>query len=185
MFCPKCGVQNPEEGIYCRSCGTDLGNVSAALTGKLPVNDRHSPRGITRRGRGFRSPGETFAAGIREVIVGAGFLIAAILLLITNAANGHTWWWALLIPGFGALARGISNVIAYNMNKGGQNVLAQGQASLNQVNRAPGLPPTQTEYVSPDSRYKTGDLVPPSVTDSTTRHLEMDSEGKTMTLPKK
>jgi hypothetical protein len=47
------------------------------------------------------------------------------------------------------------------------------------------LPPNQTEYVAPESRFKTGDLVPPSVTDNTTRHLEMDSEGKTMALPKK
>jgi hypothetical protein len=47
------------------------------------------------------------------------------------------------------------------------------------------LPPTQTTYVEPESRFKTGDLVPPSVTDNTTRQLEMDSEGQTMALPKK
>jgi hypothetical protein len=47
------------------------------------------------------------------------------------------------------------------------------------------LPPNQTAYVEPESRFKTGDLVPPSVTDNTTRHLEMDSEGQTMALPKK
>ena len=35
MFCPKCGTQNPETGRFCRSCGTDLGNVSQALTGQL------------------------------------------------------------------------------------------------------------------------------------------------------
>ena len=48
----------------------------------------------------------------------------------------------------------------------------------------PALPPQKTTFVSPESRYKTGDLVPPSVTDSTTRHLEVNSEGETMTLPK-
>jgi hypothetical protein len=47
------------------------------------------------------------------------------------------------------------------------------------------LPPPQTEWAQPESRYKTGDLVPPSVTDATTRHLEIDSEGQTMALPKK
>ena len=36
MFCPKCGQQNPEKGKFCRGCGTDLGNVSQALTGNLP-----------------------------------------------------------------------------------------------------------------------------------------------------
>jgi hypothetical protein len=47
------------------------------------------------------------------------------------------------------------------------------------------LPPQQTNSVSPESRYQTGDLVPPSVTDSTTRRLEVNSEGETMTLPKR
>ncbi|MGI8670151.1 MAG: zinc-ribbon domain-containing protein, partial [Aridibacter sp.] len=23
MFCPKCGTQNPENGKFCRKCGTD------------------------------------------------------------------------------------------------------------------------------------------------------------------
>jgi hypothetical protein len=47
------------------------------------------------------------------------------------------------------------------------------------------LPPPQTEFVAPDSRYKTGDLVPPSVVENTTRLLEIDSEGETINLPKK
>ena len=47
------------------------------------------------------------------------------------------------------------------------------------------LPPKQTAFVYPESRFKTGDLVPPSVTDTTTRHLEVNSEGETMTLPKR
>jgi len=49
------------------------------------------------------------------------------------------------------------------------------------------LPPAQQQFVAPmaESRYKTGDLVPPSVTDDTTRQLQMDQEGQTMALPKK
>jgi hypothetical protein len=51
------------------------------------------------------------------------------------------------------------------------------------------LPPTAADYVSPpkQSIYETGDLAPApsSVTEETTRHLQMDSEGETMTLPKK
>jgi hypothetical protein len=50
---------------------------------------------------------------------------------------------------------------------------------------AASLTPAQSDFISPaESRYKTGDLVPPSVTEGTTRHLDIDSEGKTMTLPK-
>ena len=55
----------------------------------------------------------------------------------------------------------------------------------NQPNQA--LPPVQTEYIRPQgSIYETGDLVvQPSVTENTTRHLEINTEGETMTLPKK
>ena len=186
MFCPKCGGQNPEEGKFCRSCGTDLGNVSQALTG-IPVDDHRSRRNLARGGRKFRSPSDVLASGIREIIIGLGFLIAACVLLITNAANGHTWWWALLFPGFGSMARGISNVISYKMNKSSQNA-QQPYQPLPLGQPLPGqnasLPPQQTEFVSPESRYKTGDLVPPSVTERTTRHLEIDKEGQTMALHK-
>lgn len=43
------------------------------------------------------------------------------------------------------------------------------------------------QYTKPqNSIYDTGELMmPPSVTEGTTRHLELDSEGKTMTLPEK
>ncbi len=34
MFCPKCGIQNPETGKFCRQCGTDLSPVADALAGK-------------------------------------------------------------------------------------------------------------------------------------------------------
>ena len=184
MFCPKCGTQNPETGRFCRSCGTDLGNVSDALTG-IPVDDRRSRRDFARKAAKFRAPSDVLASGIREIVVGLGFLIAAFVLLITNAANGHTWWWALLFPGFGALGRGISNVVSYQMNKRSQNTQQQwNQPAISQTPLAASLPPPQTEFVSPDSSYKTGDLVPPSVTDTTTKHLEMNSEGETMTLPK-
>jgi hypothetical protein len=108
-------------------------------------------------------------------------------LLFTNVAGGRSWWWAMLFPAFGLLARGISEYLKYGkMEKTANAMPQQYPAELNQPHAPPVLPPQQTQFVSPeDSRYKTGDLVPPSVTDGTTRHLEMNSEGETMTLPKK
>lgn len=93
----------------------------------------------------------------------------------------------MLFPAFTFLARGISDYLKHGkMEKARSNFSNQYPAELNQPYANPGLPPTRTEYVSAEpSRYQTGDLVPPSVTDSTTRHLEMNSEGETMTLPKK
>jgi len=64
-------------------------------------------------------------------------------------------------------------------------IAAQMPQTLNQTPINNALPPTQTEYISPESRYKTGDLVPPSVVENTTRLLEIDKDGETETLPKK
>ncbi len=186
MFCPKCGTQNPETGRFCRSCGADLGNVSAALSGDLPAQftgrkAARLHREISRR----QNPDEVFGDSIKQIISGIGFLIVAIALLTTGVAGGKAWWWAMLFPAFGLLSKGISDYVkSKRMEKSQVGFSNQSQNILNQPPTNAALPPIKTEYIAPDSRYKTGDLVPPSVIENTTRHLEMDSEGETMALPK-
>lgn len=176
MFCPKCGTQNPETGKFCRSCGVDLGNVTDALSGKL----RRPVQALDRKGRPISWDGL-----IMKVFTGFAFLVVSIALAFSQTGRG--WWFWMLIPAFSSLGAGVAQFIQLrkqersNFSIAGpdhQNILISNQNSA--------LPPSQTEYVSPaESRYKTGDLVPPSVTDSTTKLLELDSEGQTMTLPKK
>lgn len=187
MFCPKCGIQNPETGKFCRSCGTDLGNVSAALTGNLPAQFSDAGTAhVNHEARRRSDPNEVFGDAIKSIISGIGFLIVAIALLTTGVAGGHAWWWAMLFPAFGLLSKGISDYVkSKRMEKREIGFSNQIQNSLNQPAANASLPPIQTNYVAPDSRYKTGELVPPSVTDGTTRHLEINHEGETMTLPKK
>ena len=173
MFCPKCGQQNPETGKFCRSCGTDLGNVSQALTGALPPQQRL----VNHKGKPIHLEG-----AIAKLFSGLAFIIVACILGYTRAAGGQAWWFWLLIPGFGSLGSGVAQLLQIrraNQNPGfrqpdGQNAFTISSNSA--------LPPPQTQWVSPESRYKTGDLVPPSVTDGTTRHLEMDSESQTKPL---
>jgi hypothetical protein len=184
MFCPKCGTQNPETGKFCRSCGTDLGNVSAAMSGNLPeMTNNPGVAHIHHEAKRRHDPNEVYGDAMKSIIGGIGFLIVAIALLSTGVAGGHAWWWAMLFPAFGMLAKGIPDYLKYKkMISGPQapsNFAQMGQSQQNV------LPPLQTEYVQPETRYQTGDLVPPSVTDRTTRHLEINSEGETMTLPKK
>jgi len=175
MFCPKCGVQNPETGKFCRSCGTDLGNVSEALTGNL----KRPIQVYDRKGRPVSLDG-----AIVKFFTGLAFLIVSIVLAFTGGGRG--WWFWLLIPAFTSLGAGVAQYIQLrHANQGIQPVNnSLGQQSISGPQNKASLPPIQQEYVAPESRYKTGDLVPPSVTDSTTRHLEADSEGETMTLPK-
>lgn len=141
-----------------------------------------------QRARRRNDPNEVYGSAIRSIISGIGFLIVAVALLTTGVAGGHAWWWAMLFPAFSLLAKGIADYLKYTkMTDQPRAGSPQSYpAQINQPYTSPGLPPTRTDYVSADDpRYKTGDLVPPSVTDHTTRHLEMNSEGETITLPKK
>lgn len=185
MFCPKCGTENPETGRFCRSCGTDLGNVSSALSGELKPS-RPSTY-VDHKGR-VRSnePSDIISHAIRNSVMGIGFLVIAAVLYFTGVAGGHSWWWAMLFPGFSMLASGFSQFVKYGA-MGEKKTTATYQPTLNNNQFPQSLPPNQTEFVKPQaSIYDTGELVvPPSVTENTTRHLEMNSEGETMTLPKK
>jgi hypothetical protein len=177
MFCPKCGTQNPETGKFCRSCGTDLGNVTDALSGKIAP----SAALYDRKGKPIGWEG-----AITKLFMGLGFVVVSIVLGVSGAGRG--WWFWMLIPGFMFVGTGLAQMIQLKKAESGVRPLVphqQQNASIGSAAHAPSLPPTQTPYISPaESRYKTGDLVPPSVTEGTTRHLEADPEGETMTLPK-
>ena len=174
MFCPKCGIQNPETGKFCRSCGTDLGNVSDALSGKLPVahnlvNDKGKPISLE--------------SAITKFFMGIAFLAIAIILGVSGRGSG--WWFWMMIPALMFLGNGAAQYVQLkSAGRTGARFAPPDQPSIPAAIPNAALPPDQTNYVSPESRYKTGDLVPPSVTDGTTKHLEINSEGETMTLPK-
>ncbi len=194
MYCPKCGIENPDTGKFCRKCGTDLSGVSEMLespTGGLSrynITGTGSPFGAHdgKRQKHSKNPDDIWAGGIRNTIYGLGFLVIALVLFLTNVAGGSSWWWAMLFPGFSMIASGIANLAKANRL---ENRLAAGgtrgdQAQMSGRNQNASLPPKQTAFVSPEiPDYKTGDLVPSSVVENTTRHLELDAEGETVTLP--
>ena len=173
MFCPKCGGQNPEAGKFCRSCGTDLGNVTQALTGALPQQRQL----LDHKGKPV-----SWDRAIAKFFSGLAFIAVAIALAFSGRGGG--WWFWMLVPGFMGLGAGLAQYVQLRKTEKGGVVYSSSPNPLPAAQNT-SLPPPQTAWVSPDSRYKTGDLVPSSVTDNTTRHLELDSEGQTMTLPKK
>lgn len=175
MFCPKCGGQNPDNGKFCRACGTDLGNVTSALS---------APQGpqrlLNHKGKPIHLEG-----AITKIFSGLAFLAVSIALAFSQMGRG--WWFWMLIPAFGSLGSGIAQYMQLRQAQKSQTSLST-QSGNNEIGspQNSALPPQQPEWaVAPESRYKTGELTPPpSVTENTTRHLEIDSEGKTMTLPK-
>lgn len=185
MFCPKCGTQNPEAGKFCRGCGTDLGTISDALSGKTSnkgfgMMEPVQPMNL----KNYKGKPVHLEGAMGKLFMGMAFLVVSIILGVTGKGGG--WWFWMLIPAFGMLGSGVAQFIQIKHSQPG-NAAFTPQDSPNEISSAPknsALPPPQTEYVSPESRYKTGDLVPPSVTDGTTRHLEINKEGETMTLPK-
>lgn len=130
----------------------------------------------------------TLESAIPKLFTGFAFLIIAVVLGVTNMAGGRHWWFWMLIPAFTMFGGGVAQLIQIKKSERKTNSIAApepNKAFAPVSNQS--LPPSQTDYVSPaaESRYKTGDLVPPSVVEATTRHLEINKEGETMTLPKK
>ncbi len=187
MFCPKCGTQNPETGKFCRNCGTDLATVSDALTGKLSgknpglgtIQPLQPMQLWDKKGKPVHWEG-----AITKLFSGLAFLVVSIVLGFTPM--GHGWWFWMLIPAFGAIGSGVAQVI--QLKKSEKNNISIPARETNQT-IAPAsnavLPSSEIDYVKPQkSIYDTGGLVaPPSVVEGTTRHLEINKEGETMTLP--
>jgi len=172
MFCPKCGQQNPENGKFCRSCGTDLGNVSGA------ISNQPMQKLVNHKGKPIHWEG-----AFTKFATGVAFLIISIALAFSNTGRG--WWFWLLIPAFGSIGSAAAQYFQLRRAEKGLPVYSPVDIPKPVDTSVVNALPPQTQWVSPESKYRTGDLVPSSVTENTTRHLEMDTEGKTMTLPKK
>jgi hypothetical protein len=156
MFCPKCASQNVDGAHFCRACGANISLVPQALTGQLPVapNDDSTRRG--RRRRAEKEP--TYDEGVRNVVMGFGFIAVAIALAIFGRPIGaQVWWFWMLIPAFALLGKGISEIVRFNQLK---TPPPAGQMPYAPTYEA--LPPTNASELR-------GPVA--SVTEGTTRHL--------------
>lgn len=161
MFCPKCATQNAEGAHFCRSCGANISLIPHALSGQLPAAPADDESRKARR-RKHRDREPSFSDGIQSVVMGFGFAAVAVALAFFGRPIGaQIWWFWLLLPAFGMLGRGISEIVRANQLKANQPQL-------------PYAPPREGLPASPPS-----ELRPPvaSVTEGTTRHL--GAEGPT------
>lgn len=163
MFCPKCGSQSPEDLKYCRSCGTDLGAVSQALTGKLALPGKSESRG-------HRGEEPRIDSAINSLFTGLAFICVSFAVLFFAPA-GRIWWFWMLIPAFISLGKAIGEYMRWKERQRGR-VEAQSQPQFQPPSQPPQYlspPPVSGAYDTPRSFEA---APPPSVTEGTTRHLD-------------
>lgn len=192
MFCPKCGSQNAESVRFCRSCGIELETVSAALSGRLSLQNSKGRNGCNNEELS-NDPDKLWSGFISKTLTGFAFIFIAIYLTATNTIGGSVWGFWLLIPGFGSIASGISSYVKAKRIERRRAEIANFNATNPAFAPTPAangaLPPRQTlfanEYAAPAVR-NTGELLTPpaSVTEGTTRHLNQRTEDETKTLPR-
>jgi len=156
MYCPNCSTENIQTAHYCRACGANLTLVPQALTGHLPdAQESYSDRRRRRR----REP--SLGRGITRTIIAIAFLLLAAGITFSGQARGGSGL-PLLILAFFILGRGISELASL----------------LNSERRARQLtPPSTAANTSPLPPTPVFErLVPPSVTEGTTRHLDSVSQ---------
>ena len=162
MFCPKCGIENPDNGKFCRSCGANLSNVLAFVKGEI------EPDGLVNQSTEIT---ELHSTGVRNTILGAGFFVTSIFLRFIPPSDGILWL-LFMIPAFCLIASGVRRILkSEGLKKITPHIVVNPNLPPTQENKQ--LPSSQTEYVSPLSSLKTKDLVVPSVTEETTQHLEV------------
>ena len=159
MYCPKCGSQNGEGTKYCRGCGADVSNVPAALEGRSVKSVALAEKHI-----------ELFSSGLRGLFVGIGFLIASGVAFGISIRFAVLGIFALMFASF-FIGTGVARLFQ-----------SRGIKKLRESENpkpTPELKSGEPEYFKPArSIYETDDLTgtPLSVTDHTTKHLQMDPD---------
>ena len=163
MYCPKCATANADDIKFCRSCGANLSLVPQAMTGQLPESRDTHRRGRhkNRHGRDEDRP-PNLAKGITQLIMGVGFLVAALAIFFSPGGKG--WWWAMLFPAFSLIGKGVADIVTVrttmNLQRGAT------QTAMPPARNTGELPPPQ------QTQQTYNPLPPPSVTEGTTRHLD-------------
>lgn len=177
MYCPRCGALNIEDAKFCRGCGADIALVPQALTGHLPekrsvgeeVADKID-RAARRRSR--RNSPPRLDKAISTTFTGLAFLVVSIVLAFTPV--GRFWWYWMLIPAFTMLGGGIAEYVRFKQSLG-EDISLPGREARQAIQAPPprarvsALPPRNTSELVP----------PPSVTEGTTRHLDIKADAPT------
>lgn len=166
MYCPQCGSQNNEQVKFCRTCGTNLGQVSQAITGQVKKKKKKSvPLSEADQKRMTASFGELF--------LGVGFFLVAILMYFAR----QTWGLWMLIPAFAVFGKGVGTLLTIAITYGEAESADEDEAESTPVSTAAvtAEAPARRTAELPPPVYDTSHFMnnpPSSVTESPTRTFE-------------
>ena len=151
MFCPKCGAENDSDMKFCRACGENLTVISQAMSKHMPVMIASKlDNYLEQKNERIRRDG---------VLTGlsALFLLGSGIWQVISSA----WGWPAVFMFVGAFilfAASIWDMLAY-------------KRSLSQKREKSQL--TSSTATSELKAYSPAEIPPTSVTESTTRHLDV------------
>ena len=165
MYCPNCGSNNSAQTKFCRICGTGLAVVSEALAGGSENRSAEKPQ--------LASLIKDYHAGRHKMMFGAGSLVLGVALLSVLLLSGHWgFFWIFLWVFMALFGNGL-----HQFQKGWRD-WSEASSELKAMGyQKPPDAVSQSAHanreVLPESRI-TGSLPtqPPSITESTTRHLD-------------
>lgn len=154
MPCSECGNQGDQREKFCRKCGTDLENASLGSV-KQNFLQKQDGRVVLPEVRS-KDPDELTGTGIASVFIGDGFFMVAVILSAAESSVSSLLWLFLLIPAFFFFGKGFSDVF--------QARQIRRRMKQNELAAAP--------ITDAFKNYASGDLIPSSVTERTTRQLK-------------
>jgi hypothetical protein len=169
-------VQNLDDAKFCRACGADIRLVPQALQGTLPVAlERLENDKVEQRGREKKRAPATLDAGLQNIFKGFGLLIIFLIgIFVFRGAFWLTIWF--IIPALASMGEGIGQLIRARQEQTRLPAATTTTPDPGGDFRPATFAPASAagELASPDTREIVG--APASVTDGTTRHLDVPSK---------
>jgi zinc-ribbon domain len=172
VYCPSCSSHNQDEVKFCTRCGTNLGVVSDALSGKLASQSQVDERSVTLFKDYYRGRNSVIIGCVASAIALFKVVLFALLGLPVKPDALGVLAGLLLTYGVVALIWGAAR---WN------NAASQIKAIERATSQGASLRSAESHYISlpPEpARIRTGALSndpiesPVSVTEQTTRHLD-------------